>query len=245
MYEGKTIAVVIPALNEEKNIGPVIRSLPSFVDFIVVGDNNSTDNTAREAENSGAIVVCEPRRGYGSACLAALSFLKTNPPAIVVFTDADGSDDPAQMEVLIRPLLRGDSHLSVASRAMGKAEKGALTPAQRFGNWMATRLIRLFWLARFTDLGPYRAITWQALDDLRMSDPDFGWTVEMQIKAARLELKVSEIPANYRKRRQGTSKVGGSLRGSILAGGKILWWIFREKLRDLAPAKNQDRKIRS
>ncbi|KAF0187926.1 MAG: family 2 glycosyl [Desulfobulbaceae bacterium] len=237
MYRGQTIAVVIPALNEENNIGPVIRSLPSFVDFIVVGDNGSTDNTAKEARNNGAIVICETRRGYGSACLAALSILKKNPPAIVVFTDADGSDDPSQMEELIRPLLLGKSDLTVASRATGIAEKGSLTSAQRFGNWLATRLIRLFWLARFTDLGPYRAITWQALDDLHMSDPDFGWTVEMQIKAARLGLKVSEIPANYRKRRLGKSKVGGSLCGSTLAGGKILWWIFWEKLRDLVPAK--------
>jgi len=237
MYRGQTIAVVIPALNEENNIGPVIRSLPSFVDFIVVGDNGSTDNTAKEARNNRAIVICETRRGYGSACLAALSILKKNPPAIVVFTDADGSDDPSQMEELIRPLLLGKSHLTVASRATGIAEKGALTSAQNFGNWLATRLIRLFWVARFTDLGPYRAITWQALEDLHMSDPDFGWTVEMQIKAARLGLKVSEIPANYRKRRLGKSKVGGSLCGSTLAGGKILWWIFREKLRDLVPAK--------
>lgn len=238
MYEGKTIAVVIPALNEEKSIGPVIRSQPSFVDCIVVGDNNSTDNTAREARNNGAVVMCAPRRGYGSACLAALSFLKENPPAIVVFTDADGSDDPAQMQELIRPLLCGDSQLTIASRATGSAEKGALSPAQRFGNWLATRLIRLFWSVRFTDLGPYRAITWPALEDLEMSDPDFGWTVEMQIKAARLDLKVAEIPANYRKRKQGQSKVGGSLRGTILAGGKILGWIFRAKLRDFAPAQN-------
>lgn len=238
MYKGKTIAVVIPALNEGKNIGPLIRSLPSFVDTIVVGDNNSTDNTAQEARDYGAIVMHETRRGYGSACLAGLSFLKKDPPAIVIFTDADGSDDPAQMQELIRPLLRRDSQITIASRATGTAEKGALSPAQRFGNWLATRLIRLFWSARFTDLGPYRAITWTALEYLEMSDPDFGWTVEMQIKAARLDLKVAEIPANYRKRKQGESKVGGSLRGSILAGNKILWWIFREKLRDLAPAKN-------
>jgi hypothetical protein len=237
MYRGKTIAVVIPALNEEKSIGAVIRSLPSFVDTIVVGDNNSTDNTAQEARKNGAIVMAESRKGYGSACLGALAFLKENPPAIVIFTDADGSDDPAQTEELILPLLNGTSCLSIASRSTGTTEKGALTPTQRFGNWLATSLIRLFWSARFTDLGPYRAITWQALNDLQMSDPDFGWTVEMQIKAARMGLRVSEIPANYRKRQHGESKVGGSLRGSILAAGKILWWIFREKLRDLEPAE--------
>lgn len=239
MVEGKTIAVVIPALNEEQTIGPVIRSLPTFVDFIVVGDNNSSDQTANEARNNGAIVVCEPKPGYGGACLAALSFLKTNPPAIVVFIDADGSDDPTQMAELIRPLLSGQSHLSVASRATGTTEKGAMTPAQRFGNWLATRLIHLFWSTRFTDLGPYRAITWRALEDLEMSDPDFGWTVEMQIKAARMGLKVSEVPANYRKRQRGRSKVSGTLRGSVLAGGKILWWIFREKLRDVTTSKKQ------
>ncbi len=237
MYRGLTIAVVIPALNEEKSIGAVIRSLPSFVDTIVVGDNGSTDNTAKEARTNGAIVRTETRKGYGSACLTALAFLKGNPPAIVIFTDADGSDDPAQTEELILPLAHGTSCLTIASRSTGVTEKGALTATQRFGNWLATRLIRLFWSARFTDLGPHRAITWQALDDLQMSDPDFGWTVEMQIKAARRGLKVSEIPANYRKRQHGESKVGGSLRGSILAAGKILWWIFREKLRDLVPAK--------
>jgi glycosyltransferase involved in cell wall biosynthesis len=235
MYRGQSIAVVIPALNEEKSIGAVIRALPSFVDTIVVGDNGSTDNTAREARDNGALVVTARRKGYGSACLAALAFLKTNPPAIVIFTDADGSDDPAQTEALILPLANGTSCLTIASRSTGNTERGALTPTQRFGNWLATRLIRLFWSARFTDLGPHRAITWQALNALQMSDPDFGWTVEMQIKAARMGLKVGEIPANYRKRQHGESKVAGSLRGSILAAGKILWWIFREKLRDLVP----------
>ncbi len=237
MYKGQTIAVVIPALNEAMSIGAVIRSLPSFVDTIVVADNNSTDNTVKEARNNGAIVMTERRKGYGSACLTALTFLKENPPDIVIFTDADGSDDPAQTEELILPLSNGTSSLTIASRSTGNTEEGALTSTQRFGNWLATRLIHLFWSARFTDLGPHRAITWQALNDLKMSDPDFGWTVEMQIKAARLRMKVSEIPANYRKRQHGKSKVAGSLRGSILAAGKILWWIFREKLRDLVPAK--------
>lgn len=233
MYKGKSIGVVIPALNEGENIGPLIRSLPSFVDIIVVGDNNSTDNTATEARANDAQVVCEKREGYGSACLAGLAFLKDNPPDIVVFTDADGSDDPGQMRELIEPLAEGAAQLCVASRVLGTAEKGALSPAQVFGNQLAPRLVNLFWSVSFSDLGPYRAITWQALSCLGMSDPDFGWTVEMQIKAARIGLRCTEIPANYRKRRKGKSKVGGSVRGCILAAGKILFWIFREKLRDI------------
>jgi len=177
-------------------------------------------------------VVYEAKRGYGSACLAGLAFLRGTPPDIVVFTDADGSDDPGQFIDLILPLCNGPYQMTIASRATGNVEKGSLSFAQRFGNWLATRLIACFWAVRFTDLGPYRAVTWDALERMRMCDTDFGWTVEMQIKAARLGLNVLEIPANYRKRKKGRSKVGGSVQGSLLAGNKILWWIFREKLQD-------------
>ena len=232
MYRGKRVAVVIPALNEAETIGQVVRSCPEFVDLVVVADNGSEDETARRAEEAGAKVVHAPRRGYGSACLAALDYLRQDPPEIVVFMDGDGSDDPSQMEELVRPVAEGRYDLVLASRSLGRAEPGALTPVQRFGNWLSTWLIDLIWAKKFTDLGPFRAISWEALERLEMSDPDFGWTVEMQIKAARLGLKAKEIPAHYRRRRGGKSKVSGTVSGSLLAGKKILAWILKEALRD-------------
>ncbi len=232
MYQNRKIAVIIPALNEAETIAQVVSSLPEFVDWIVVADNGSEDQTARKAKEAGATVVLAPRRGYGSACLKALEYLAPFPPDIVVFMDGDGSDDPSQLEDLLLPIVEGRYDLVLASRSLGNTEPGALTPLQRFGNWLASWLIELIWARKYTDLGPYRAISWQALKKLKMSDPDFGWTVEMQIKAARLGLRVKEIPANYRRRQGGQSKVSGTISGSFLAGKKILGWIIKEAVRD-------------
>ncbi|OCC14735.1 Glycosyltransferase [Dissulfuribacter thermophilus] len=232
MYQDKNIAVVIPALNEAETIGQVVRSLPEFVDQVVVADNGSQDQTAQEARRAGAVVVFARQRGYGSACLAAIEYLSLRRPDIIVFMDGDGSDDPEQMEDLLRPIVESRCDLVLASRTLGKVESGAMTPVQKFGNQMASWLIDLIWARKFTDLGPYRAISWSALKSLQMSDPDYGWTVEMQIKSARLGLRVKEIPANYRQRQGGQSKVSGTIMGSCLAGWKIISWIVKEALRD-------------
>jgi len=217
------IAVIIPALNEERSIGKVIDAIPEWVDQVIVGDNGSTDSTAQEARDRGAEVVCEPRRGYGSACLAALDAL--NDADVVVFMDGDFSDYPEEMALLVDPIIRGEADLVMGSRTLGPRERGALSLQARFGNWLACRLIRLFWGAKFTDLGPFRAISRPALLRLRMRDPDYGWTVEMQIKAARDGIRTLEVPVSYR-RRIGKSKVSGTARGVIGAGTKILGTIF-------------------
>jgi len=242
MLEGKRIAAIIPALDEAENITQVISSLPRFLDRIIVVDNGSCDGTAKAARCAGAHVVREPRRGYGSACLAGIRTLEEDPPWCVVFLDGDGSDDPEQVLDLVLPVVRGRSDLVLASRSLGSVEPGALTPVQRFGNILAPALIRLVWGVTYTDLGPFRAVGWQALSLMEMSDPDFGWTVEMQIKAARFGLRVEEIPARYRRRRQGRSKVSGTVAGSIRAGMVILRWIFVEALRDSVHAKRRFRK---
>lgn len=228
MRNGHRIAVVIPALNEERSVGFVLRAIPSWVDDIVVADNGSRDNTARVAESCGARVVHASRRGYGSACLAGIQALMAGgrtAPQAVVFLDADFSDFPEQMDRLVDPIVFGSAGLVIGSRVLGKRERGALSPQARFGNWLATRLIRVFWGTRYTDLGPFRAIRYDALQTLRMSDPDYGWTVEMQVKAAIREMIAVEVPVDYR-RRIGKSKVSGTLRGVVGAGYKILGTIF-------------------
>jgi rSAM/selenodomain-associated transferase 1 len=223
MRQGQTIAVVIPALNEEASVGRVIEAIPGWVDDIVVGDNGSTDNTAAVAESHGARVVHEPRRGYGSACLKALAALDA--PDIAVFLDGDFSDHPDEMSALVDPIIAGQADLVIGSRVRGEREPGALTLQARFGNWLACSLMRLFWGQRYTDLGPFRAIRHRILQELGMRDPDFGWTVEMQIKAARRGVRAMEVPVRYR-RRIGRSKVSGTVRGVIGAGTKILSTIF-------------------
>ncbi len=215
--------MIIPALNEEPSIGHVLSAIPSWVDRVIVADNGSGDATAQVAQAHGADVVYEPRRGYGSACLKAMSVL--DEPHVVVFLDGDFSDSPEEMGDLVDPVLEGRFDMVIGSRVLGAREPGALTPQARFGNWLSCLLIRLFWGIRFTDLGPFRAIGYPALKSLRMSDPDYGWTVEMQIKAARNGLRVTETPVSYRKR-IGRSKVSGTLRGVIGAGVKILSTIF-------------------
>jgi glycosyltransferase involved in cell wall biosynthesis len=194
---------------------------------IVVADNGSTDGTARVALESGAEVVPAPRRGYGSACLAGLDHLRrTGPPDIVVFVDADWSDHPEELPGLIAPILAGEADLVIGSRILGRREPGALLPQARAGNLVACAMIRLLYGHRFTDLGPFRAIRWEALERLRMSDPNFGWTAEMQVKALRHGLRCAEVPVSYR-RRVGVSKITGTLLGTVRAGYKILWTVLR------------------
>lgn len=223
------VAVVIPALNEAGAVGRVIEAIPKDrVERVVVCDNGSTDATADVARAAGAVVVSEPRRGYGRACLAALAHLAADPPDVVLFLDADLSDHPEEAPLLLDKIAEGYD-VVIGSRVR-RAEPGALPPQARFGNWLSTRLMRLLWGARFTDLGPFRAVTWAALERLDMSDPDFGWTVELQAKAARMGLRCAEADVSYRKRAADRSKVTGTLAGSFKAGVKILYVIFRERL---------------
>ena len=227
MRDDATIAVIIPALNEEASLGRVLEAVPEWVDDVIVADNGSHDGTVEVARGHGARVVVSPRRGYGSACQAGMAELGC--ADVVVFLDADFSDDPSQMGRLVDPIIAGEADIVIGSRALGRAEPGALTPQQRWGNWLATRLIGLFWGVRFTDLGPFRAVRYRTLWELAMRDPNFGWTVEMQIKAARDRLRAIETPVPYRKR-IGKSKISGTVRGVALAGCKILWTIFRAAL---------------
>ena len=225
---GPAIDVIIPALNEERSLPLVIADLPRPpVRRIVVADNGSTDGTARAAREGGAEVVTAPRRGYGSACLAGLEHLRrTGTPEVVVFVDADYSDHPEELPELVAPILAGDADLVIGSRILGRHERGALLPQARAGNLVACLLIRLFYGQRFTDLGPFRAVRWEALERLRMSDPDFGWTAEMQVKAVRRGLRCAEVPVSYRHR-VGVSKITGTVAGTFRAGYKILWTVAR------------------
>jgi len=227
MREGKRIGVVIPALNEEQAIARVVGDIPDWVDRIVVADNGSTDRTAALAGAAGAVVVSEPAPGYGAACLKGIAAQQDCD--IIVFMDGDHSDHGDDMQLLVDPVVAGDCDMVIGSRVLGEREAGSLTPQQRFGNWLATRLIRLFWGVAYTDLGPFRAIGRPALERLAMADRDYGWTVEMQVKAAEHDLRVQEVPVRYR-RRIGVSKVSGTLRGTIMAGFKILWVIARHAI---------------
>lgn len=223
MKNNKHISVIIPTLNEEQSIGKVITDIPGWVDDIIVVDNGSTDRTVAVAEEHGARTIPQPERGYGAACLKGISVLKST--SIVVFLDGDYSDHPEEMEMLIVPILDDRADLVIGSRVAGHSEKGALTPQAVFGNWLATRLMRLFWGVKYTDLGPFRAISYPALESLQMKDRNFGWTVEMQIKAAQRGLRECELPVRYRKR-IGKSKISGTLYGVFWAGTIILTTIF-------------------
>ena len=228
MSNGRTVDVLIPALNEESSLPLVLAALPRPpARRIVVADNGSLDGTARVAKEGGAEVVTAARRGYGSACLAGLDYLRrTGPPDVVVFVDADFSDHPEELPALVAPILAGDADLVIGSRVLGRRERGALLPQARAGNLVACLLIRLFYGHRFTDLGPFRAIRWDALERLGMADPDFGWTAEMQVKAVRRGLRCTEVPVSYR-RRTGVSKITGTVSGTVRAGYKILWTVAR------------------
>jgi glycosyltransferase involved in cell wall biosynthesis len=229
------IAVVIPAWNEQESIGRVIDDIPrAGVRPIIVADNNSTDRTAEVARQRGAIVVPAPRQGYGSACLAGLAFLEALPPSdqphVVVFIDGDYSDHPEQLPLLVEPILRDEADFVLGSRMLKSQPRGALLPQAVFGNMLACFLIRLLFRQTYSDLGPFRAIRWEALRSLRMADTNFGWTVEMQIKAARQRLRIREVAVDYR-RRVGRSKISGTVVGSLRAGYKILYTIFRYGVR--------------
>lgn len=227
MRNGLRIGVVIPALDEEQAIGLVVADIPPWVDAIVVADNGSRDDTANVARTAGATVVRENERGYGAACLAGIAAL--GPADVVVFLDGDRSDHAEDMASLVDPIIEGRADMVLGSRVLGQREAGSLTPQQVFGNWLATTLIRLIWGAQFTDLGPFRAIRADCLAELSMADRNYGWTVEMQIKAARSGIATMEVPARYRQR-IGQSKVSGTLKGSVLAGSKILSIIARHAL---------------
>lgn len=226
LMNGTTVDVVIPALNEEEALPRVLAAIPENVRRVVVADNGSTDATAQVAASAGAQVVFEPERGYGAACLKALRLLREDPPDIVVFLDGDYSDHPEEMPNLVSPIASGEADFVVGSRARGRRDRGALTPQQRAGNWFACFLLKRLYGASFTDLGPFRAIRWQALEQMRMQDRDYGWTLEMQIKAARLGLAYLEVPVSYRCR-IGQSKISGTLRGTVGAGTKILYTMGR------------------
>lgn len=226
----KTVRVIIPAFNEENAVGKVIDEIPkTIVTEIIVVNNNSNDNTKTVAKKHGATVLDEPQQGYGRACLKGIDYVKSlkNQTDIIVFLDADYSDYPEELTHVVAPILYEGKDLVIGSRKKGLKEKKSMTPQQVFGNWLATFLIRLLYNIEFTDLGPFRAIKYDQLIALNMKDKTYGWTVEMQVKAAKQKMDICEVPVNY-KVRIGKSKVSGTLKGTVLAGYKIITTIFKE-----------------
>lgn len=223
------VIVIIPAFNEENAVGKVVKAIPKdWVEEIIVVNNNSTDRTRQSAEKEGALVLDQPIKGYGNACLKGIEYVKSKAqkPNIIVFLDADYSDYPEQLPELVKPILEEEMDMVIGSRALGEREGGSMTFPQVFGNWLATRLIKLFYGYSFTDLGPFRAIRWDKLMEIDMQDKTFGWTVEMQVKAAKMKMKCIEVPMTYRNR-IGKSKVSGTVYGTVMAGYKILYTIFK------------------
>jgi glycosyltransferase involved in cell wall biosynthesis len=226
------IGIIIPAYNEEQSIRKVISSIPSAnISEIVVVNNNSTDNTLIEAQSAGATVLNESFQGYGACCLRGIEYLKNKNVDIIVFIDGDYSDYPEEINVLIDPINNEGYDFVIGSRVIGKREKGALLLQSRIGSIIASILINIFWRIKYTDLGPFRAIKFDELIGLNMKDKWFGWTVEMQIKAAKRKLKIKEVPVSYRKR-IGKSKVTGTVKGTIMASIIILKTIFSELFKD-------------
>jgi len=223
-----TINVIIPAFNEANSIAQVIDDIPDRVSEIIVVSNNSTDATEENAKQAEATVLSETQRGYGFACLKGMDYIskKSTKPDIIVFLDGDYSDYPEELDKLIKPIIEDDMDLVIGARHKSLREDHSMTPQQVFGNWLATRLMTLFFGSKFTDLGPFRAITYEKLLVLNMQDKTYGWTVEMQLKALRQNLKYIEVPVRYRKR-IGVSKVSGTVKGTLMAGYKILGWIFK------------------
>ena len=226
------IKVIIPAYNEAESIGKVIKQIPGYVNEIIVVNNNSTDETVKNAKQSGAIVLTELSSGYGNACLKGVNYIKqqVKKPDIIVFLDGDFSDYPEELTKIIAPIIDRDVDFVLGARVKNLREKGAMQPQQIFGNWLATFLMRLFYKSKFTDLGPFRAIKYETLQSLKMQDPTYGWTVEMQLKILKQKHIYREIPVKYRNR-IGVSKVSGTLKGSIFAGIKILTWIIKYSLK--------------
>ena len=226
------IKVIIPAFNEADSIAAVIKEIPDIVDEIVVVNNNSTDNTVENAERAGATVLTENQKGYGYACLKGMDYIakQSKSPDIIVFIDGDYSDYPEELIKIVDPILNNDFDFVVGARVKELREDESMTPQQIFGNWLATFLMKLFFRATFTDLGPFRAISYNKLLELNMEDKTYGWTVEMQLKALKKKLAYTEVPVRYKKR-IGVSKVSGTVKGSIFAGIKILSWIFKYSIR--------------
>jgi len=222
------IKVIIPAYNEQDSIGSVVKDIPKIVDEVIVISNNSTDNTEINAKNAGATVLSETRKGYGYACLKGMDYIakQTIKPDIIVFLDGDYSDYPEQLTEIVAPIINQNLDFVVGARVKELRENGAMTPQQVFGNWLATFLMKLFFGARFSDLGPFRAIKYDKLLALHMEDKTYGWTVEMQLKVLKQKMTYKEIPVKYRNR-IGVSKVSGTVKGTIFAGVKILGWIFK------------------
>jgi len=224
------IKVIIPAYNEEDAIAKVIKDIPTIVHEIIVVSNNSTDNTEINAIKAGATVLKEFRKGYGYACLKGMEYIAgldpIKQPSIIVFLDGDYSDYPEQLTEIIHPIIHENIDFVIGSRVKRLRETGAMTTQQVFGNWLATFLMNLFFGARYTDLGPFRAIKYPKLVQLQMEDKTYGWTVEMQLKVLKQKLSYKEIPVKY-KNRIGISKVSGTIKGTIFAGVKILGWIFK------------------
>ena len=226
------IKVIIPAFNEQGSIIHVISDIPkNIVDEIIVVNNNSTDDTALKAEEAGVTVLHEPRRGYGFACLKGIDYVAKNGdhPDIIVFMDGDYSDFPDQLPEVVSPIIEKNMDMVIGARVKKYRERCSMTPPQVFGNWLATFLMRILYKARFTDLGPFRAIKYEKLMELCMQDKTYGWTVEMQIKALKKDYKYCEVPVHYRNR-IGVSKVSGTVKGTLMAGYKILWLIFKYSL---------------
>ena len=222
------IQVIIPAYNEERAIANVIKEIPNSVSEIIIISNNSTDNTIKVATAAGATVLSENRKGYGYACLKGMEYISNQEikPDIVVFLDGDYSDYPDELTQLIAPILENNIDFVVGSRVARLRERNSMTPQQIFGNWLATTLMKIFFKATFTDLGPFRAIKYNKLLALNMEDKTYGWTVEMQLKVLKHKMSYVEIPVRY-KNRIGVSKVSGTVKGSVMAGIKIIGWIFK------------------
>ncbi|WP_418510976.1 glycosyltransferase family 2 protein [Corallibacter sp.] len=222
------ISVIIPAFNEADSIANVINDIPDTVNEVIVVNNNSTDATESEASKAGATVLHEPKKGYGYACLRGMHYIakQSEKPDIIVFLDGDYSDYPEELTKLIQPICDGKAKLVIGARVKALREPHAMTPQQIFGNWLATTLMHWFFKSTFTDLGPFRAISYKTLLSLNMQDKTYGWTIEMQLKALKQNVPYKEIPVHYRKR-IGISKVSGTVYGSIMAGYKILGWIFK------------------
>ena len=228
MVNTKNIKVIIPAYNEQDAIAKVIREIPNIVSEVIVVDNNSTDETSKVAQEAGATVLFQPKKGYGYACLMGIDYVKNSKEKtdIIVFLDGDYSDYPEELTKLVNPIIHEDIDFVIGARVKNLREKGAMTPQQIFGNNLATFLMKLFFNAKFSDLGPFRAIKYEKLLALKMEDKTYGWTVEMQLKVLKQKMTYVEIPVNY-KNRIGVSKVSGTVKGTIMAGIKIIGWIFK------------------
>ena len=229
MIQKPSIDVVIPAFNEQESIVHILKDMPmDWVREVVVVNNNSTDDTVKRASGNGATVLDEPRQGYGYACLKGIDYLnnKTDQPDIIVFMDADYSDHPEELPFVVQPIIERNMDMVIGSRSLGTRENKSMMPQQLFGNWLATRLIKLFYGVKFTDLGPFRALKFNKLKELNMQDTTYGWTVEMQVKAAKRKYEFCEVAVSYRER-IGVSKITGTITGTILAGYKILFTILK------------------